>query len=230
MSPWVKKPPGDRVLQATGQHRSLGALSGSHQLRAEGQQSLGSPGDRGDGASVSQGRVQVSPEAGHWNSSWGGIMCCSALTLALLFARERGQVEAAAHKMQAWAAQRGSRHSERCPRRGWGTLETLQVWVEELTTHTRSCWRGARELAAGLGGKEQREAPKQAHPEGARLGRRWQSLAAMAGGQQGRPSLLGLTQQIPLVLHQGFATRGCSSFDPDLGVLGTGLISTPAWG
>lgn len=64
---------------------------------------------------------------------------------------------------------------------------------EELTTRTRSCWRGARELAAGPGArKKQKETLKQAQPKEAGLGRGclWRppwSVAAMAGGQQGEP-------------------------------------------
>lgn len=53
------------------------------------------------------------------------------------------------------------------------------VWVEELTTRTRSCWGGARELAASLVGKGQRETRKQAQPKGARLGRRFMEVTVL---------------------------------------------------
>lgn len=84
--------------------------------------------------------------------------------------------------------------SQVAPQWGQGSLGTHSVaGPEELTTRTRSCWRGARELAAGPGArKKQKEALKQAQPKGSSLGRGclWRpprSMAAMVGGQQGKP-------------------------------------------
>lgn len=209
-------------------------LGGSHQLCPVGQQSLGNPGDSGDCASLSQGRVQIyTPQ--HSHGSWSGVMCCSALTLALLFAREKGEVEDHSHTMQAWAAHEGQWAQQLKSPQGLGHFgDTAQCgWRSSQHTHP-AAGEGPGSWQRPWRGKTRRETPKQTQPKGARLARghleRWQSLAAVAGGQQGSPSLLDLTWQIPLVVHQGFATCGCSSFVPILGVLGTGLISTPAQG
>lgn len=43
--------------------------------------------------------------------------------------------------------------------------------LEEFTTHARSCWRRAQELASGPGRKKQNKTLKQAQPKGARMGR-----------------------------------------------------------
>lgn len=184
--------------------------------------SLGNPGDRGDRleAEFKPACHQFGPSHG----SWSGISdVLLALALALLFAREKGQAEAPARRAEG----------QRVPQ-GLGPFGDTALCGWRSSQHAHSCWPGARELAASLGGKAQTETPKQAQPKGAGLGTgrlcRWQALAAMAGGQQGSAALLSLTQQIPLEVHQGLATCGCSRFDPDLGVLETGLISTRAPG
>lgn len=96
-------------------------------------------------------------------------------------------------------------------------------------THTQLLARGPG-AGSQPGGERTERNTKTGTTQGGQAGEGALMEAAMAGGQQGSPSLLSLTQQILLVVHQGFATCGCSSFDPDLGVLGTGLINKPAQG
>lgn len=116
---------------------------------------------------------------------------------------------------------------------GLGHLDTLhRAGGGALNAHTQLLARGPG-AGSQPGGKNREKHQNRHNPRGwAGDGHlwRWHSLAAMAGGQQGNPSLLCLTWQIPLIVHQGFATCGCSSFDPDLRILGTRLISTPAQG
>lgn len=103
------------------------------------------------------------------------------------------------------------------------------AWLEEFTTCTHSCWRGARELAASLGGEKTKRNAKTGTTQGGQAGegalmeacgpwRPWQE-----GGKES-PPLRSLIRQIPFVAHQGSAARSCASFDPDLRVSGTGLI------
>lgn len=129
----------------------------------------------------------------------------------------------------------GSGYREWPPRRGRGGLEARCVaWLEEFTTCTHSCWRGARELAASLGwgGKPERNAKTGTTQggqagEGALMEARSPWLPWWEGGKESLP-LRSLIRQILLVAHQGSAARSCASFDPDLRVSGTGLISAPA--
>lgn len=65
--------------------------------------------------------------------------------------------------------------------------------------------------------------------EGALMEARSPWLPWWEGGKESLP-LRSLIRQILLVAHQGSAARSCASFDPDLRVSGTGLISAPARG
>lgn len=64
-------------------------------------------------------------------------MCCLALTLALLFAREEGQVEDAAHTMQAWPAHGGQRAQRTKSPQGLGHFrDTAQCgWSSSQHAH-----------------------------------------------------------------------------------------------
>ena len=107
------------------------------------------------------------------------------------------------------------------------------VWLEEFITRTRSCWRGAQELEASLeGGKKQRNT-KRGATQGGQAGEGVLMEACSPWlpwweGSKESPLLRSLIRQIPFIAHQGFAAHSCGSFDPDLRVLGTGLISAPA--
>lgn len=107
------------------------------------------------------------------------------------------------------------------------------AWPQEFTTCTRSCWRGARELASSLGEKKPERNTKPGTTQGGQAGEgalmevRSPWPPWWEGSKESLP-LRSLIRQILFVAHQGVAARRCASFDPDLGVLGTGLMSAPA--
>lgn len=162
----------------------------------------------------------------------------SAVALTFLFAREKGQVEnPCPHSVDV-----GN------PHQAVGTMSGLPGGAAAVWRH--AAWRGWRSSqhahtaagegpgswrpALGGGGKPERNAKTGTTQggqagEGALMEARSPWLPWWEGGKESLP-LRSLIRQILLVAHQGSAARSCASFDPDLRVSGTGLISAPARG
>lgn len=99
--------------------------------------------------------------------------------------------------------------------------------LEEFTTHARSCWRRAQELASIPGRKKQNKTLKQAQPKGARMGRGaygspW-SLAPTArrDGKSLKVPKSNLAQGGQHIWHvlKQFKTRSCTSEEGGLTLL-----------
>lgn len=106
--------------------------------------SLGNPGDGGSCFTVSRQSSSVQPPTCHQRSGThtaagvASVMCCSALTLSLLFAREKGPAEAPAH---TWAAHAGQ----------WAQRVTSPPGLGHFGDTARCGWRSSQHAHAAAG-------------------------------------------------------------------------------